>query len=76
MEVRALLSVVVLSALLANSSVVLAQQPSPNTGGNQSKLSRDQSKKAQDIPEGKLNAAAAALAAVAQVHQDYEKRIA
>ena len=76
MRVRALLSVVALGALLANSSVALAQQPSPNPGGNQSKPGGAQSKKAQDIPEGKLNAAAAALAAVAQVHQDYEQRIA
>ena len=76
MMVRKLLSAVALGALMANSSVVLAQQPSPNPGGHQSKPSGDQSKKAQDIPEGKLNAAAAALAAVSQLHQDYQQRIA
>jgi predicted TIM-barrel fold metal-dependent hydrolase len=64
---RARLSAVVLSALLAVSSAAMAQQPSPSTG--------DQSKKTQNISEDKLNAAAAALAAVSQVHQDYQKRI-
>jgi len=66
-RMRARLSAVVLSALLAVSSAAMAQQPSPSTG--------DQSKKTQNISEDKLNAAAAALAAVSQVHQDYQKRI-
>ena len=67
MRVRTRLSAVVLGALLAGSSVAMAQQPSPSTG--------DQSKKTQAISEDKLNAAAAALAAVSRVHQDYQKRI-
>jgi Domain of unknown function (DUF4168) len=67
-RVRTCLSAVVLGALLAGSSVAMAQQPSPPSTG-------DQSKKGQNISEDKLNAAAAALAAVSQVHQDYQKRI-
>jgi DNA-binding LacI/PurR family transcriptional regulator len=69
MRVRTRLSAVALGALLASSSVALAQQPSPPSTG-------DQSKRTQNIPEDKLDAAGAALAAVSRVHQDYQKRIA
>jgi hypothetical protein len=68
MRVRTRLSAVALGALLASSSVALAQQPSPPSTG-------DQSKRTQNIPEDKLDAAGAALAAVSRVHQDYQKRI-
>jgi hypothetical protein len=44
-----------------------APQPNPTA---------EQTKKAQDIPEDKLNAAGAALAAVSRVHNDYQQRIA
>ena len=43
--------------------------PQPNSTG-------DQSKKAQNIPEDKLNAAGAALAAVSRVRNEYQQRIA
>jgi hypothetical protein len=46
-----------------------AAAPQPNSTG-------DQSKKAQNIPEDKLNAAGAALAAVTRIHRDYEQRLA
>jgi hypothetical protein len=45
----------------------MGQQRSPPPSGDQSN---------QNISEDKLNAAAAALAAVSRVHQDYQKRIA
>jgi predicted TIM-barrel fold metal-dependent hydrolase len=68
MRVRTRLSAVVLGALLAGSAVAMGQQLSPPSPGGQSK-------KTQAISEDKLNAAAAALAAVSRVHQDYEKRM-
>lgn len=43
--------------------------PEPNSTG-------DQSKRAQNIPEDKLNAAGAALAAVSRVRNEYQQRIA
>jgi Domain of unknown function (DUF4168) len=46
-----------------------AAAPQPNSTG-------DQSTKAQNIPEDKLNAAGAALAAVSRLHNDYQQRIA
>jgi Domain of unknown function (DUF4168) len=70
MRVRTLLSTVALGVLLASSSVAMAQQPSPPNS------TKDQGKKAQNISEDKLNAAAAALANVSRVHQDYQQRLA
>jgi Domain of unknown function (DUF4168) len=46
-----------------------ATAPQPNSTG-------DQSKKAQNIPDDKLKAAGAALAAVSRLHNDYQQRIA
>jgi Domain of unknown function (DUF4168) len=46
-----------------------AAAPQPNATG-------DQSKEAQNIPEDKLNAAGAALAAVSRLHNDYQQRLA
>jgi hypothetical protein len=46
-----------------------AAAPQPNAAG-------DQSKKDRNIPEDKLNAAGAALAAVSRLHNDYQQRIA
>jgi hypothetical protein len=46
-----------------------AAAPPPNSTG-------DPIKKTQNIPEDKLNAAGAALAAVSRLHNDYQQRIA
>lgn len=49
--------------------VIPEPAPQPNSTG-------EQSKNVQDIPEDKLNAAGAALAAVSRVRNDYQQRIA
>lgn len=47
----------------------MAQQSSPNA-------TEDQGKKAQNISEDKLNAAASALVDISRVRHDYEQRLA
>jgi predicted ATPase with chaperone activity len=56
------------AALLIGQPISKAQQPAPNSTEDQSPT--------KNVPEVKLNAAAAALADIARLRRDYQQRLA